>query len=315
MYLAENAIRSAIRQDTDPLNILVVNDSSFDYVERMASYMTNHKFFMVQSVDNKQPQWERDIIYDNLRYYNNFGEIDEMYFDLIICFNRLDAFTIASKISRLHHVPLINVDFASSHTRYPVPFGGSLMTQDSLINNRGLISVGSTEFITDSWRDDDSIYKSSFTIGLPHRTFNKNPNAHKILLDKGLPEDFYRSLSIELDANLFTSDINEAAVYCHFLSNPNCLLLDCMMSEIPVLTFDSPDINEYSQKKLLLLMNEPEQMVKPNFVPEVQGFAQKNNLTTLAKEYIKENNKQADFKNKWDNIFKYCASTFYQRGI
>ena len=313
MYLAQNVIRSAIRESEDPLNILVINDLSYDYLERLALCFPQHKFFMVQSICKDNNQWDRPIACENLKYYVDFHELDDTYFDVIICFNRLEAFSIANNISNMYHIPLINIDFASAHTRYPVPFGANLTTQDSYINNRGIVSVGSTDFITGSWKVHNS--KIGATIGLPYKIFNKNPNAYKILVDKTLPQEFYDGLPINFDENLFTSDINEAAIYCHFLPNPTCLLLDCIASEIPIVSFNSVDLNEYLQEKFLIIIDNVSKLSHPNFAIEVKKFMESNNTLQNAKKYVEEHNKEINFKNKWNNILTYCSNTFYQRGI
>ena len=189
MPLIDNLIRSATR-DGEDLAILVINDNCSDYVERLAASFPNHKFYLNQKY-SAIPQWDRPIVYDNIKYYMSPEFFETNYIDGIICFNRSESLQVAQSLSRQLHVPYVNVDMASSLQRYPAPYGSTvnLPPAEELAVQHGAVCVGVEDFITDSWKYENS--RLNTTIKIPPKKININPNANKILIDSSLPQQFY----------------------------------------------------------------------------------------------------------------------------
>jgi len=314
MYLTENIIRSATRKQDDNLSIIVVNDAQSDYVERLALAFPNHNFYIVQQLTGQSQQWDRPISFENIKYYLYLDDLPIKYVDLVICFNRMNAFDGALHINHDYHVPMANIDMASRNLKHQIPLKANLNIEDPAVLDRrfGNVAVGSSDFITESWRATNQ--KLNATIDLPYKLINRKPDANKILIDKAIPQEFVGELGIHLD-NRFTHDPAEAAVYCHLFMSPSCLMIDCMASEIPVFAFDSIDMSDYYQKELCYMVKEVNSVNSPTFLQEILAMEDRMKIAPRARDYVLKKNSHEQFKNKWENILRYLSNSFYQRGI
>jgi len=303
MYTIENIIRTLDRKPEDKLNIILVSDNYDDYVERLCE--TGHDFYIIDA------PWHRDNRPANLNIVSNGSNLKGM--DFIIVFNRAQLYESAGGMSGMWHLPLIVVDCASPMSKVQIPFFTTVNVNDEhmMTSRAGMVSVGTTQFITDSWLSPRTRF--STTIPIPHIQIDIEPNPTKVLIDKQLPQQYLESLPIEFVNERFTTAKEEAGIYLHLLQTVTPLMVDCMASKIPVVTFQSIEFNEIIEKHACIIMTDIAQAKQSTFVTGIRGLSHLPQVLDNAYDLVIDNTIDK-FVSKWNRILNYTAQQFYLRG-
>ena len=312
MYTVDNIVESALRTSGDELSILIINEGFDDYIERLTdgSY---HNFYLVEDI-YKEKQWTSKSFPVNLKMQKRIQEIGIKNFDLIIVFNRAAAYSRATELSRTWHIPLIVIDHASSATKAPVPFFANINIEnpEAMFNHNGIVSVGVTDQVTKSWHSPSQGF--GISIPVPAKKYNVNIMANsQILIDSDLPEAYIKSLSIDINPRLFTVKPEEATIYLHLWKNVTPLMIDCMASGIPVVTFQSPDFADIINSQSCVLIEDITPVDKPSFLEEIKEFNKLPTIIENAKKQVASHTKE-DFNTTWSQVLEYVSNNFYMRG-
>lgn len=307
MYTIRNIIESASENTKQKLDVLIVNEFDDSYVESLC--LTNHNFYMLESIDDMPKQWNSETKPYNLNIVRSLSEIRSL--DCIVCFNRGNAFNVADKISSVYHVNLINVDFASSQLIFPSPINSQVNIEiNEAIARQGAITVGISKNVTASWVNQ----LTGFSITIPHYYDRFESVRTKILIDPNIPQETLSTLPIQLDSSTFTTNKNEACAYMHLWTNQNKLMIDCLASSIPVMCLDSPDMKDFALNKACIILPSIEQLNIPNLKEQLMSVAESNNIATFGLNYIEKVHDNSFFLECWDKLFRYASNLMYLRG-
>lgn len=302
MFVIENIIRKLTVTKNDKLNIIVYNDGNEDYINRLC--WLDHNFY-IQNGYNLPT-----------KPYNLFNGLDQSVraYDAIIVFNRANMYDHAKQLSDKNHIPIINVDLVGSNSLLPIPFYTNVNMENAaaLYQKSGTISVAASKEIYESW--SNASIGLSTTIQIPSIQLNPQ-QPQSILLDPQLPNEFVQSLPITILEPLFTTNIDRAAVYLHLWQHITPLMLDCMASNIPVVTFKSVEFNNIIESKACIIIDDIKYFNVPNILQQLLAFKNLDVIKRNAVEYIekRDTNKQ-DFIDRWTRIFNYVKKNIYMRG-
>lgn len=279
MYLIENIIRSATRNTSkDKLSIFIINNMYDDYIHLICK--TGHDFYILP--DPNVPQWGSNQKPINLTIYNSLAEVKNRYFDFILIFDKYLSYHKAIQFSHMYHLPILYINIGGSEDGKKPFF--------TMINgNKGT----------------GGILASLFHYKLPGQTFTKTINQQKILLDGMLHPQYIESLP--LNTSMITFNKTEAAAYLHLWECITPLMLDCMASNIPVITLRHIDFTELEDKKLCLFINNLNEVPNVN----INKFNTQN-----AYEYAVQESMEGFVKNI-NNFFNNAIDSklsFYNRG-
>ena len=93
MFAIESLIRNATK-DKKRLSILVVNEGYEEYITLLAENL-DHDFFLVEGAVKDVRQWLENDKPNNVYLCNSLQGMGQRYIDLIICFNRGQAYESA----------------------------------------------------------------------------------------------------------------------------------------------------------------------------------------------------------------------------
>jgi hypothetical protein len=308
MYTIRNITEAASGKEKDKLDVLIINEFDDSYVESLC--LTNHNFYLMQNIKDLPQQWNSQTKPHNLNIVANYSEIRHV--DCIVCFNRGNAYNIASNISAQFHVNLINVDFASSQLIFPSPINAKInIPLQEAVTRQGVISVGTSKHVTASWANQ----RSGFQITIPHYYEKFEPtNRSKILIDPNIPQDTLTTLPVQLSPEDYTTDKNEAGSYLHLWTHVNKLAIDCMASDIPVVCLDSPDIKDLAFNRACIVLPDLEHLKLEYFKEKVLQLADQHGIKINAKKYIEKVHDNDFFLECWDKLFRYASNLMYLRG-
>jgi hypothetical protein len=307
MYPINNVIESALRKPTDRLSLLILNEGYDQYIERLAEI--DHDFYIVNELYNV-PQWVSKTLPANVTRVTRTHELGLTKLDGIIVFNRAGLYEKAYQISKAWHIPLVVIDYASSVSKVPLPFFANVNINNvqEMFNRNGSVTVGLTDDITKSWY---SQYQNlSLTIPIPAKKIDRKPQG-KILVDSFLPEAYIQSLPINFDQK-FTTKPEEADIYLHLWQNITPLMIDCMASEIPVVTFQSQDFAEIINSQACVLIQDLSVVEQSTFLTEMLQFPKLETIKQNALKYTEPNTKN-NFEQTWSQVFNHLASNYYIR--
>lgn len=307
MYAIENIIRNSFKKDNEKLSILVINDNNNDYVERLAENL-DHTFYVIQYNSN----WNKGKK-ENIIFCKDVDQLGTRYIDLIITFNRLGGYEYAEKISLNFHIPIITIDTVTSEIKVPIPFftTANITNIEKIALRNGDVSVGITDRISKSWNNpyqNIGMYISTVT-----KKINTIENSNKILIDDCLDKKYIESIDLNLNEN-FTGKPQEACLYLHLWQNITPLMLDCMASNIPVITFESKDFIDLIQNKCCVVIQDIKQVNSKDFIQQILNFQHINTIKNNALIYSK-NNLNTNFKKEWDNILYHVSNKCFMRGM
>jgi len=313
MYTIENIIRAVTRKSGDKLNIVLLCDNEEDYITQLCA--TGHNFFIFN--DMYDSQWKRSVEYTpvNLHRYPTHIMACERHYDFIIVFNRIHHWERARDLSGIWHVPIIVVDLASMPIGSQHPFHTKLVLDnpDRLLLRGETISVGSTQLITDSWTSHYSAF--STTINLPHNTVTRDlvdyKNNQMLAVDCDLPEGYLQSLPLNLDEK-FTPSLSFSAFFINFWQAITPKMLEAMALGIPVVTFESPDLQELIGNQIVLMIDDMQLLNDPAVVHHLKNFDKIPKIRDNALEYVKQHSPE-QFTDGWNGLFEYATNLSYTR--
>ncbi len=309
MYTIENIINTTITDEYKRQSILIINEGHERYIEKLCK--TPHDFYLIEGIVDTQ-QWTFQDKPNNLHIqHQSYSDVKSI--DLIITFNRAGLYEKAQEVSKSLHVPVVIVDMASSISKVPVPFfaNTNITNSDIMIGRSGIVSVGCNPFITKSWLSNTTGFGT--TIQLPYQEIDRSRAVNKILLDTILPEKYISSLPITVNDELFTIEPMEASAYLHLWQNITPLMIDCMASNIPVITFKSQEFNEIIEKEACILIDDINIVAQPGFLSEILRFDSITEIVDNAKKFTEEFTLD-NFIDEWNSIFNYTQNHFYTRG-
>lgn len=310
MYIMENIIQKTISDNNRKLSILIVNQDNEDYIYNLSKL--EHNFYIITEYSIN---WKYDFLPNNLFFINNIKDIGIKTIDCIIVFDRFNTYEKASLISKNLHVPLIVVDYASSILKTPTPFFvNSKFNEENIAYLRnGNISVGMSDFVTKSWHSHIQYFGTTI---IPVTETIVSKNKEKILIDTWLSPDYVKNLPIKIDNEKYTTNPENAIMYLHLWKNINPLMMQCMASEIPVITFNSEDFNEIINEEACVLLQDIDMLNKSYFIKYILQFVEKQNITVNAKNYLnKRINEENNFLKSWNNLLNYVSNMYYLRGL
>ena len=245
MYTINNIVQSALRKSDDRLSILVLNEHYDDYIKRF-EYL-DHDFYLANDMYGV-PQWASPLGFNNIHIANRLQDHCLSHIDAIVVFNRAGLWERAKQLSDTWHIPLIVIDITCSANHVPLPFFATVAVNNppQLFQRNGHVSVGITEDVANSWQ---SPYQSlSMHIPIAPMPIQRKENADKILIDTSLPQEYIDSLPFVASPDKFTTDPTEAKIYLHLWRNVTPLMIDCMASDIPVITMSDQDFVDIINK-------------------------------------------------------------------
>jgi hypothetical protein len=308
MYPINSITRSA--QKDKKLNVLLFNDSYTSYVFSLGYCFNDINFYLFENrfqTSRWIRSWARPSNVEIIK--SNESPID---IDAIIAFSRGRSYEEAMSISNYLHVPVILIDFASSEMMTPIPFfaNSNVTDRETLLKRSGNITIGINEYVSSSW--ETPFQKVAMTIKPLAPVLNVNPTASKVLIPRSVPDEYIEGLPANILAGIeITKDSEEAGVYLNLWQNLDEDAITCMANEIPVVSFATSEI----PKECYFLVNE--QNVNDTLRQFLNGgFSQEqlaaiNNTKKIAKEYVSTS--QEDFKNSWQNVFRFIENTPYIR--
>lgn len=308
MYPINSITRSA--QKDKKLNVLLFNDSYTSYVFSLGYCFNDINFYLFENrfqTSRWIRSWARPNNVEIIK--SNESPIDV---DAIIAFSRGRSYEEAMSISNYLHVPVILIDFASSEMMTPIPFfaNSNVTDRETLLKRSGNITIGINEYVSSSW--ETPFQKVAMTIKPLAPVLNVNPTASKVLIPRSVPDEYIEGLPANILAGIeITKDSEEAGVYLNLWQNLDEDAITCMANEIPVVSFATSEI----PKECYFLVNE--QNVNDTLRQFLNGgFSQEqltaiNNTKKIAKEYVSTS--QEDFKNSWQNVFRFIENTPYIR--
>lgn len=312
MYLMQNIIKNALDENKDKLSILILNEDNEDYIYNLSKL--NHNFYIVQE-NNFNFNWRYDFVPNNLIFINNYKNFAIKNLDCVIAFDRISTYEKASSIANQYHIPLIIVDLASSLIKNKIPFfvNSNIDNSNIIYLRNGNVSVGISDFVTKSWHSHRQYFGTTI---LPITEQIISKNKEKILLDMLLNKDYINNFPIKIDSDRYTTNPENAMLYLHLWKNLNPLMLQCMASEIPVITFNSDDFHEIIEEEACILLEDISSLNKPNFLQFILEFANKKNIISNAKNFIKKRvNEENNFLKSWSSLLNYVCNMPYLRGI
>jgi len=312
MYTIENIIRTVTRTD-DKLNIILLCDNEEDYITQLCK--TGHNFYIFN--DMYDSQWKRDATNTpiNLHRYPTYVMACQRYYDFIIVFNRLHHWERARALSQNWHIPIIVVDLACMPTRSQHPIHTNLIVNnpEQLLLRSEVVSVGSSQFITDSWTSNYSSF--STTINLPHNPVEREQidfqNNNLIAIDSDLPKGYLESLPLNID-NKYTVSLSFAAFYLNLWKAVTIRMLEAMALGIPVITFNSHDVFEIIGQPSALLIEDMNLLNDPLVIKHLKAVKNMSHIRDNALEYIKQHSPQ-QFLDGWNRLFDYAQTISYTR--
>ena len=177
-----------------------------------------------------------------------------------------------------------------------------------LPHRNGDAAVGMNGYITRSWISESS----SLSLDIPYPPNQiKTENPDKILLDTKLPPDYMKQVGI-IDNGIYTTDPQDAVIYLHLWQNITPLMLDCMASEIPVVTLRSPDIQPVMEKESCILIDEIKMFNNQQNLTQILKFESLPSVVNNAKEYVSGFNAN-DFEKKWSNVLNHICNKCFMR--
>ena len=242
MFAIESLIRNATK-DKKRLSILVVNEGYEEYITLLAENL-DHDFFLVEGAVKDVRQWLENDKPNNVYLCNSLQGMGQRYIDLIICFNRGQAYESAERISQVLHSPLIVVDFVSSQQKLPAPVASQVTFENPniLYMRNGEASIATTDFIGRSWTSN--IPSLNYKINFPHKPYNMHDGKRgKVLIDKIIPKDYLNQLNIQPNS-IYTADPSEASVYLHMWKHKTPMFFRAMSSKIPILILNDPEMSD-----------------------------------------------------------------------
>ena len=311
MYTINNIVQSALRKSDDRLSILVLNEHYDDYIKRF-EYL-DHDFYLANDMYGV-PQWASPLGFNNIHIANRLQDHCLSHIDAIVVFNRAGLWERAKQLSDTWHIPLIVIDITCSANHVPLPFFATVAVNNppQLFQRNGHVSVGITEDVANSWQ---SPYQSlSMHIPIAPMPIQRKENADKILIDTSLPQEYIDSLPFVASPDKFTTDPTEAKIYLHLWRNVTPLMIDCMASDIPVITMSDQDFVDIINKQACVLIQDLQIVGQTTFLEEIAGFPQLGKITERAKEYANQTNME-EFKNSWESVLRYATNNAYVRGI
>lgn len=307
MYTIENVVNSVTRQNK-PLSILLFTDAYDDSISLLCE--TGHNFYLVCEANNVW-QWDIPARPPNLTVATTMNSLNKRSFDFSIVWGRASNFDKGYNISSAGHIPVIVIDMASSFSKLPMPFftSATIDHPEAMFQRSGIVSVGITEIITKSWYSNYT--KFSTTISLPSRPFNTT-SKDKILIDRTLPQEYLNKVPI--DISNFTFDPQEAQLYLHLWQTVTPLMLNCMASKVPVVTFNSIEFKDIIDNKACVLIENIGDVANPTFVTEIESFISNANIIDNAYTYTLQQNTIENFVQQWNRVLDYASNHFYLRG-
>jgi len=261
----------------------------------------------------KNHQWPIDKSYRNLHITQINNINNSINFDCILVFNRASSFETAYNISQIYHLPIVVVDMVASMHTAPSPFFTSLKITNasSLFGRSGDISVGCSQKISHSWISSST--KLSVTANYAGEQFDiNNSNKEKILIDPTMPLPYLHSLGIDPKNSNFTSDKTSCRLYVHLWKYITPMLIDCMVSGVPVVTFKDPELEEIINYKSCIIINDVSLINNNEFITNILNFDNLQSIIGNAKIYTQDI--QNNFLEVWTAIFQYICNIHYTRG-
>lgn len=296
MFKIENIIRSATRKAGDKLNILIFQEGNEDYIERLC--LTGHNFYCISDYCTVFP-WRRKEKPKNLHIYKEFIGSGVVSFDFIIVFNRTRMYEDAIKVSSVGHIPIIVVDTIGAMTKVPMPFftTAQINNEAAMYARNGIVNIATTEIVEESWYNVNTSFAYTIPIGGNEQVLS----GEKILIDPTLPKEYLESLPINvLDGSKYTTKPYNVKCYLHLWQNITPLMIDCLCSDIPVITFKSLEFQELIDNNSIHIIDN---LLDFEYV----------NLNGIGTKYDKEKNDMSNFIKEWNNIFNNFISGYYTR--
>lgn len=299
MHLVQNVINKL--QKPDKLNVIAVIEHQADLINRIAQ-CTQHNFFLHPlnqiSITNKAPNV----------YYNMNGE---KAFDAVLCFNRLNGFNVASRLSAAYNLPLLVIDECSSNTLTPHPVGSTLngdIERSKLVFHNGDVTIALADNIERSWINNSTLYSDVIPIP-PQVLLNMTPT--KVLVDPGLDDNYLDS--INANKNIITKNVMEAGIYVHLLKSVTPLFIDCLFSKIPILTFRSYDLEPYIEKQCCMVLEDTSILSTQNLVEQVLAHKDIEKIKKNGYDFVAQYDNKTIYE-RWACVFDYLKQIFYVRG-
>ena len=306
MFALEGLTQSALGRKK--MDILILNELHDGYIENLAAL--DHNFYIITDL-YENPQWVTGASPSNLSISKGIAETCVKSFDLIICFGRGNICDKASELSDAWHIPMIIVDTVSSSVLSPSPFFSQIKIENkNILYGRNVVaSVAINNKIKESW----PIRSSPISVCIPHspNKVSLNKEASKILIDPYLPERYIDSLPIEINNTIFTTKVSEAAMYLHMWQSETPLMIDSIISGLPVVTFKSDEMLDILEDNLCITIKDIRD-ISPTFVEELKGFEKLPHVMEQVEKY--DPYPIEEFKKRWESVLGYARNNFYMRG-
>lgn len=307
MYAIRNVIESASNNSKEKLDILIINEFHDNYIKSLC--LTGHNFYLLENNKDLMLQWTSEYKPQNLSIVKSLNDIRTL--DCIVCFNRGQSFVFAETISNYYHVNVISIDSASSQLILPSPINTTVnVTLEDAVKRQGVISVGTTKHITQSWINN----LTGFPITIPHYYDKFESNNSKILIDDNIPQEILKNLPFNLSSENYTVNKSEACVYLHLWTHINKLMIDCLASKIPVACIDSPDIRYISANRACIIIPKIEDLAAPQIKEAMLNAAEQGKVADHGMQYVKQVHDNQFFLKCWDKLFYQASNLTYLRG-
>lgn len=296
MFAIENIIRSVTRNKEDKAHILIINNMYDDYINLLCQ--SNHFFYLINGINEIQ-QWSMPNRPYNLTIFQNPSFVTQRFFDYIISLDRINSYHKALELSTLYHIPLIHIDLCTSNTIIKRPFFTQVNIHHPLpADIKSVANICIDNIIASSYPNN----KNNIVVPIP-AVFQLAANGNKILIDGLIQKEYLNVLNINQE--LLTYNIEESKYYLHLWQCITPLLIQCMNSNIPVITFPCQELSEFQQHNLCHFINHPTDI--NHIIYNIN-----NDIVNNAKNYVNIHCSNNFFINIFNNIFN--TTTFYNRG-
>ena len=290
----ENIVNRALRKTN---SLFVINDGADRYIERL-SYL-KRKIYLANDISDI-----RQYCGSNSLYIRNVP-LNRIPFDEVTCilvFGRSRLYQLARTISMQHHIPVVIIDRAGTHAQVVRPFFTTpTVSKEELTSVAPDMIVGVTKLVSQQWRQ-----VNPFAI---HIAINPPPipivrtNPTKILVEDLVPDGYLEAHHFPKE--LITRNPQEAAIFLHLMEHTTELLIDCFASGIPVVTFESPELDEYAKHKCIIKIDSIQAVHRHNFIAQIEQAAAYHSTINNAKEYIKYAFTINNFLQRWEAVLNY----------
>jgi len=325
MYPIKNIIRSVKRHKGDKLKVITFSEIEEKYNHALAK--TGHEFYLWN--ENFNSNWNKLVEEKPPNIYSlpdSIANIYNNYFDLIICHNRIEQYTVGSSIAKALHIPLVIVDHCGEKIIKPCPIFSSVSVDNiaKLYEHEFIINVCGHSSIISQWPNAS---KGGVVINpgvdtKKYRPLNLEKN-FSLILDNFIPDQVAPFLAPLNQYSIISTDIedktelyNKGNVFINTWQHINIKLLEAMACGTIPISLETPEIVQViKNNETGFIAKDMDHMIRiiekirNKEVPNLQEISQN------ARDYIVEYHNINTFVSKWEKVFELMHSSFYSRGM